>query len=113
MRRIKTTTTTSTELQPEDRVETINTTLQVTSCQVYPLKEPAGRTKGLARVVLADQLQLTGLRIVDGSNGLFVSYPNDPSYKGDDYRSLFYPITRELRDHIEAVVIKAYQEAVK
>ena len=86
--------------------------MQVTSAQVYVLKEPMGKTRALARVVVNDQLQLTGLRVVDGSNGLFVSYPNDPSYKGDDYRSLFYPVTRELRDHVEQVVVEKYQEAV-
>jgi stage V sporulation protein G len=85
-------------------------TLEVTSVQVYRLKEPLGKTRALARVVLADQMQLTGLRVVDGANGLFVSYPNDPSYKGDDYRSLFYPVTRELREHIESAVLARYND---
>ena len=86
--------------------------LKVTHSQVYPLTEPVGKTRALARVVLNDQLQLTGLRIVDGASGLFVSYPNDPSYKGDDYRSLFYPVTKALREHIEEEVLKSYQIAM-
>jgi stage V sporulation protein G len=86
--------------------------LQATAVQVYLLKEQVGKTKAFARVVLNDQLQLTGLRIVDGANGLFVSYPNDPGYKGEDYRSLFYPVTRELRDHIEQLVLESYQAQV-
>ena len=89
------------------------TTLSVTAVQVYPLREALRKTRAMACVVLADQLQLTGLRIVDGSNGLFVAYPNDPSYKGEDYRRIFYPITRDLRDRIEAAVIAAYYEAVQ
>ena len=88
-------------------------TMDVTHCTVYLLKGPMGNTKALARIVLGDQLQLTGLRVVDGSNGLFVSYPNDPSYKGDDYRSLFYPVTRELREHIEDVVLEQYAAEIK
>jgi stage V sporulation protein G len=88
-------------------------TLQITGCQVYLLKEPSAKTRAMVRVVLNDQLQLTGMRIVDGANGLFVAYPNDPGYKGDDYRSLFYPVTKELRDHIEFVVIAKYQEVLK
>lgn len=93
--------------------ETTPSTLQVTHVQVYPLKEALGKTKALARVVLNEQMQLTGLRIVEGSMGLFVSYPNDPSYKGEDYRSLFYPITKELREHVEIIVLRAYEEALK
>lgn len=83
-------------------------TLGLSNVQVFPLKEPAGKTRAFARLIIADQLQLTGLRIVDGANGLFVSYPNDPAYRGDDYRSLFYPVTRELRDAIEEAVISQY-----
>jgi len=86
--------------------------LAVTSSQVFPLKELHGKTRALARVTLNDQIHLTGLRVVDGTNGLFVSYPNDPSYKGDEYKSLFYPVTRELRDHIEGNVLEKYQSMV-
>lgn len=83
--------------------------LQITSCQVFPIKEPVGKTVAYARCVLNDQIQLTGIRVIDGMNGLFVSYPNDPTYKGDDYRPLFYPVTRELRDHIEETLLVEYK----
>ena len=82
--------------------------LKVTSLQVYPLKEPSSKTRAFARCVLNDAMQLTGMRVVDGHNGLFVSYPNDPSYKGEDYRSLFYPVTKALREHIEAVILHEF-----
>jgi stage V sporulation protein G len=87
-------------------------TLTVTAVQVLPLREPLGKTKALARVMLNDSLQLTGLRVIDGVGGLFVSYPVDPSFKGDEYRSLYYPVTRELREHIESVVLAEYQKVV-
>jgi len=88
-------------------------TIVVTSVQVYPLKEAVGKTRAIARVVLNECMQLTGLRVLDGTNGLFVAYPNDPGYKGEDYRALYYPLTRELRDHIETVVLEKYAEAIK
>lgn len=86
--------------------------LEVTDVRVYPYAHRVGNSVALARVELCGQLQLTGLRILDGVNGMFVSYPNDPSNKGeDDYRSIFYPITRELRDRIEKAVIEKYMES--
>ena len=87
--------------------------LAISNVTVFPIREPTGKTRAFARVVLADQLQLTGLRVVDGTQGLFVSYPNDPSYKGDDYRSIYYPVTRELRDAVEAAVLAGYAEATR
>jgi len=86
--------------------------LTCTSVQVYPVKEPFGKTKAMSRVTLNDQLQLTGLRVVDGVNGFFVSYPLDPNYKGEDYHSIFYPLHKELREHIEQCVLEKFQEMV-
>lgn len=90
--------------------------LAVTNVQVFPFKDGysgMGHMKGLANVVLNDQLQIRGLRIMDGENGLFVGYPNDPFYKGEDLRSLVCPITRQLREHIENCVLEKYTDATK
>ena len=89
--------------------------LAVTQVQVFPFTDSVnlGHFKGLAQVVLNDQLVIRGLRIMDGLNGLFVSYPIDPFYKGDDLRSIVNPITRQLREHIENCVLMKYQAAVE
>ena len=89
--------------------------LAVTQVQVFPFKEGPnlGHLKGLAQVVLNDQLVIRGLRIMEGVNGLFVNYPIDPFYKGADSRSIVNPITRQLREHIENSVLEKYQAAVE
>ena len=85
--------------------------LGVTSVQVYPFKEGpfTGKMLAMASIVLNDQLQVHGLRIMEGENGLFVGYPNDPFYKGEDFRSVCFPMTRQLREHIENCVLEKYQ----
>lgn len=86
----------------------------VTAVQVYPFRDGVtlGHIKGLAQVVLNDALVIRGLRIMDGENGLFVAYPVDPFYKGDDFRTVVNPITRELREHIENCVLEKYQAEI-
>lgn len=88
--------------------------LAVTSVQVYPFKESSslGHMKAFARIVLNDQFTITGLKVMDGQNGLFVSYPLDPFYKGEDYRQICNPITRQLREHIENCILEKYQAAI-
>lgn len=86
--------------------------LAVTAVQVFPFKESLGRVKAVANVTLNDQLQIRGLRVLDGSHGLFVSYPVDPFYKGEEFRSLVAPVTRQLREHIENCVLEKYQAAI-
>ena len=89
--------------------------LAVTQVRVFPLKEgpSMGRIKGYATITLNDQFQIRGLRIIEGDLGLFVGYPNDPFYKGDDYRSVCFPITRQLREHIETCVLEKYQASLE
>ena len=88
--------------------------LAVTNVQVFPFKEGAnlGHMEGIATIVLNDQIQIRGLRVMDGENGMFVGYPIDTFYKGEDYRTVCLPITRQLREHIENCVLEKYQAAV-
>ena len=85
--------------------------LSVTAVQVFPFRDGAkfGNILGYANVVLNNQLQISGLRIMDGINGMFVGYPPNPLYKGEDFRSSVFPITRALREHIENCVLEKYQ----
>ena len=89
--------------------------IEVTKVDVYPFKEGInmGRTKAIANIVLNDQIQVRGLRVMDGENGLFVGYPVDPFYKGEGFRNIVFPITSELRHHIEKSVLEKYDEATK
>ena len=90
--------------------------LAVTKVQVYPFRDGAicGNILALATVVLNDQLTIRGLRVMDGEYGMFVGYPNDPFYnKAEDRRSIVFPITRALREHIENCVLEKYQYETK
>lgn len=89
--------------------------IEVTKVDVYPFKEGAyiGHVKAIANIVLNDQIQVRGLRVMDGENGLFVGYPVDPFYKGEGFRNIVFPITAELRHHIEKSVLEKYDEATK
>ena len=88
--------------------------LAVTQVKVYPFKEgpSMGKILGMASIVLNDQLLVRHLRIMEGENGLFVGYPNDPFYKGEDFRSVCFPMTRQLREHIENCVLEKYQASL-
>lgn len=94
----------------EKKTEELFKCLSVTLVKVFPFREAAqvNNMLGLAEVVLNDQLVIRGLRIKKSENGMFVNYPNDPFYNGEDRRSIVLPITRELREHIENCVLEKY-----
>ena len=88
--------------------------LAVTQVKVYPFKEDPsmGKMLAMASIVLNDQLLVRHLRIMDGENGLYVAYPNDPFYKGEDFHAVCFPMKRQLREHIENCVLEKYQASL-
>lgn len=83
--------------------------LACTNVQVFP-QSNLGDTKALANVVINDQLLVRGLRVVEGCNGLYVSYPKELC--GDTPRAVLFPVTRQLREHIENCVLEKFQAAI-
>lgn len=105
------------EDEPEDTLcpENVFDCLAVTNVTVFPFQDGVhiGHVKALAQIVLNDQLVIRGLRVMDGINGLFVSYPFDPFFRDEELRSICNPLTRQLREHIENCVLEKYQAAVE
>ena len=89
--------------------------IEVTKVDVYPFKEGVyiGHMKAIVNIVLNDQIKVRGLRVMEDKCGLFVGYPADQFFKGDDFRSIVFPLTAELRNHIEKRVLEKYEEATK
>lgn len=49
-----------------------------------------------------------GVRVVQGTDGPFVSMP---SYRtGDGYKDVCFPVTKEFREQLHATVLDAYQQ---
>lgn len=86
--------------------------IKVTNVRVFPFKETSKMmyTKGMANITLNDAIVIRGLRIMDGTDGLFVAYPADPFYKGEDTRNLVAPSRDDVRSYIEAVVLNKFNE---
>lgn len=89
----------------------------VTDVRISPIKQIDGltHTKAIAEIVFNDQLLIRGIRVVEGENGLYISYPfpfHPTTGEDGQPRSTVFPITKVLRDHVEAVVLEKYQDTV-
>ena len=84
-------------------------------CQVVKVTladNPCEKLQATADVVIDGQIGLTGLRVIEGINGLFVGYPTYPVYSGEDYVNIYFPVTKVCRKTIEDCVLREYK-AVK
>lgn len=69
--------------------------------------EGAGATKAFCDIAIEDSLMINGVRIVESKDGLFVSMPREAGKDGKWYNTVI-PLSREIKDEIEKVVLEAY-----
>lgn len=65
--------------------------------------------KAMATVKIADLFFITGIRVIEGKKGLFVSMPSKKSTNGE-YQDIAFPANKASRDELQELVLKAYQE---
>jgi stage V sporulation protein G len=79
--------------------------------RAYPIAEPKGATVAFASINIDDKFAVSGLRVVNGENGLFAAMPQTRDNKGD-YRDVCFPVTAELRQQINDAVLNEYAAAL-
>lgn len=75
--------------------------------RIYKL-DGGSKTKAFVDVSLGG-IVVKGLRVVDGSNGLFVGMPRHQGKDGKWYDTV-YPATKEIKEELSSLVLAAYQE---
>lgn len=74
---------------------------------IYPSRGD-GAQKATATVNINGQFAIRGLKIMEGTKGIFVSMP---SYKaGNEYKDICFPCTKESRADFDRVVLAAYEQ---
>lgn len=88
----------------------------ITNISVYTLNDSNSKTVALATVTISDCLVLTGLRIVKGKKGMFVSMPqrklSKPDKNGNEYADIFFPVTHDFREELNDAILDAYDDKV-
>jgi stage V sporulation protein G len=77
------------------------------TARIYPVFAANRTAVGYGSICLDDCFIVDGVRVMNGKKGLFVSMPSRKNDRGE-YDDLAFPLTKELRDEINAVVLRAY-----
>ncbi len=86
--------------------------MEITEVRIFLARNEDEKFKGFASVVFDNCFAVTGLRIISGSNGLFVSYPSRKLQDGT-HKDIVHPINNETRKMIEDKVIGEYEVKLK
>lgn len=88
----------------------------ITNISVYTLNDANSKTIALATVTIDDCLVLTGLRIVKGKKGMFVSMPqrklSKPDKNGNEYADIFFPVTHDFREELNNAILDEYDKKI-
>lgn len=66
-----------------------------------------GKMRAIVSITLDDCFAVHDVRIIEGSNGLFVAMPSKRNPNGD-FRDIAHPINANTRGEIQRAVIEAY-----
>ncbi len=84
--------------------------MEITEVKVFPVNEE--RLKAYVTITFDDCFVVRDLKIINGSNGLFVAMPSK-KMKDGTYRDTAHPLNNETREKIEAKVLEAYRKELE
>lgn len=99
--------------------------MQITNVRIRLMRYDDNKVKAFASITIDDCFVVTGLKIIDSRNGLFVAMPTDekraadqeahrPTKPGEKRKrfDLAFPTNNDTRLMIQDAVLDAYEEAL-
>jgi stage V sporulation protein G len=68
----------------------------ITDIRIFPINNKKSNCCAMVSITLANVFCISGIKIMDGSKGLFVAMPSAKNKK-DEWHDICYPITKEFR----------------
>jgi stage V sporulation protein G len=83
--------------------------MDITDVRVFPVDEE--KLKAFVSIIIDDCFVVSDIKIISGTNGLFISMPSKKRKNGT-FRDIAHPLNNETRRKIEDRVLARYREVV-
>ena len=83
--------------------------MEVTGVRVFPVDEE--KLKAFVSVIFDDCFVVSDIKIINGSNGLFISMPSKKRKNGT-FRDIAHPLNNETRRMLEDKILARYHEVL-
>ena len=83
----------------------------ITDVRVFPIEDGKGILANV-NVTFCGVFVVTGIKVIDGKKGAFVSMPQYKSKDGE-WKDSCFPITAEFREELSDAVLEAYEDEVE
>lgn len=79
-----------------------------TKVKVIPNNNPDSNLKGFAQITMDDCFVVSGVKVFDGENGMFLQMPQYKNSAGE-YKNVANPVTKDFHNELSNKVIAAYK----
>ncbi len=83
--------------------------MDITQVRVFPVAED--KLKAFVSIIIDDCFVVSDIKIIEGTQGLFVSMPSKKRKNGS-FRDIAHPLNNETRHRIEQEIIEEYRKVV-
>ena len=84
--------------------------MKITNVSIRRVEKEDSRMKAVASVLLDDEFAVHDIRIIEGTNGLFIAMPSRKVSTGG-YKDIAHPINQEVRTMFEKAILDAYENS--
>ena len=71
-----------------------------------------GKMKAVVSITIDDEFVVHDIKVIEGEKGLFIAMPSRKAVDGE-YRDIAHPINSATRDHIQKLILNAYEKALE
>lgn len=71
-----------------------------------------GKMKAVVSITIDDEFVVHDIKVIEGEKGLFIVMPSRKAVDGE-YRDIAHPINSATRDHIQKLILDAYEKALE
>lgn len=84
--------------------------MQITDVKVFPVDED--KLKAYVTITLDNCFVVRDLKVINGSNGLFIAMPAKRRKDGT-YKDIAHPLNADTREKMEQVILAEYEKSAK
>ena len=84
--------------------------MQITDVRIRKV-EKEGKMKAVVSITIDEEFVVHDIKIIEGEKGMFIAMPSRKAADGE-YRDIAHPINSETRDHMQKVILEAYEKSL-
>lgn len=88
------------------------TLLKISDIRVRIIKKDDSKLKAVASMTIDDCFVVHDIKIVEGTQGYFISMPSRKTMDGE-YKDTVHPLNTETRNQIESAILAEFEKAQK